>query len=106
MTIEVNSNDPRSCTALLVLATADRWVRARRTEDGRSFFVIPSTSHPDRVYWTDVRACTCPGFAHRERACKHMLAVRLWVARQKAGAERPHPGIEQLAALRALVGNE
>ena len=87
MTITVSTNDPRSVKALALLETADRWTKAHRKADGRSFFVIPGSQ--GRVYWTDQSSCTCPDAGHRGATCKHQLAVRLWNLRQHAGATRP-----------------
>lgn len=94
MTITVSTSDPRSVKALAVLATADRWHRGH-TKAGRSFYAIPS-SDGRHVYWTDTRECTCPDFARRGVACKHVLAVRLRVA-QLTAAE-PKPSRAELAA--------
>ena len=104
MTITVSTADPRSLKALAVLETADRWTKAHRKADGRSFFVIPGSS--GRVYWTDQTSCTCPDAAHRGATCKHQLAVRLWNARQQAPVEQPRRSPAELAALRQLVGND
>lgn len=99
MTIEVSTSDPRSLKALVLLETADRWTKGHRKDDGRPFFAIPGSA--GRVYWTDARACTCPDATRRGLACKHQLAVRLWIARHAdAGtgrAPRRHTP-EQVAA--------
>ena len=104
MTITVSTDDPRSVKALALLETADRWTKAHRKADGRSFFVIPSSS--GRVYWADQTSCTCPDAAHRGATCKHQLAVRLWNARQHDAAQPPRRTPEQLAQLRALIAND
>ena len=104
MTITVSTADPRSLKALAVLETADRWTKAHRKADGRSFFVIPGSG--DRVYWTDQTSCTCPDAAHRGAICKHQLAVRLWNARQQAPAQQPRRSPAELAELRQLVAND
>src|SRR5215210_9527638 len=86
MTIEISTTDPRSVRALAVLATADRWHRGHRKEDGRSFYVVPS-SNGSTVYMVDTHACTCPDHVNCGVDCAHILAVRLRVAQLQA--ERP-----------------
>jgi hypothetical protein len=80
MVIQVSTTDPRSLKALGILATAAKWTRGH-TKDGRSFFSIPSSS--GHIYWVDSRECTCPDFTNRQEACKHILAVRLWIAQEE-----------------------
>ena len=87
MTITIDTADPRTLRALEVLATSDRWTKAHRKDDGRPFFVIPGSN--GRVYWTDTHDCTCPDYQHRGPAvCKHIIAVRLWTAREKGRAQQ------------------
>ena len=88
MTITVSTTDPRSPKALAVLETADRWQRGHLKGSGRSFFAVPSSADPTRLYLADARECSCPDFRHRAQCCKHILAVRLWLARRKP-EERP-----------------
>ena len=104
MTIQISTDDPRSIKALALLETADRWTKAHRKADGRSFFVIPGSN--GRVYWADQTSCTCPDASHRGLTCKHQLAVRLWNARQQAPAEQPRRPPAEIAELRALVAND
>ena len=99
MTIAIDTADQRTVKALAVLEGADRWTKAHRKADGRSFFVIPGSN--GRVYWTDQVSCTCPDAAHRGATCKHQLAVRLWNARQ-----RDRDRQARLATLRLIVSNE
>ncbi len=100
MTITVSTTDPRSLKALELLAGADRWQKGH-TRDGRSFYAVPSQSGTV-LHMADTRACTCHDFELRQEACKHVLAVRLHVARLQAqqprrrAAQQPTP--EQLAA--------
>jgi predicted nucleic acid-binding Zn finger protein len=87
MVIQVSTSDPRSVKALAILEGADRWTRGHRKSDGRSCFVIPSATGAG-TYWADVRECTCPDFTLRGITCKHITAVRLWVAREQAERTR------------------
>ena len=86
MTITVSTDDPRSLKALEVLAIAHHWTRAHRKDDRRPFFVIPGSQ--GRVHWTDTHDCTCPDHQQRRAVCKHVIAVRLWTAREKGRAQQ------------------
>jgi len=83
MTITVSTTDPRSLKALAVLETADRWHKGH-TRSGRSFYAVPSSTDPNGFHMTDCRECTCQDFIRRGLDCKHILAVRLYVARLQA----------------------
>ena len=100
MTITVSTDDLRSLKALAILETADRWVRGHRKADGRSFYCVPSQTG-DARYMVDTRECTCPDFQRRQQPCKHVLAVRLHVARLKANGAAAWS-----AHLRLLVAND
>ncbi len=100
MTITVSTADPRSLKALALLEGADRWQKGH-TKAGRSFYAVPSQSSTV-LHMADTRACTCRDFERRQDACKHVLAVRLHVARLQAQQPRRRPARqhapEQLAA--------
>jgi len=87
MTITVSTTDPRSLKALAVLETADRWQKGR-TNDGRSFWAIPSETQRGLLHMTSTRECSCPDYQRRGIACKHMLAARLRVAQLQAEQPR------------------
>jgi predicted nucleic acid-binding Zn finger protein len=91
VTITVSTADPRSVKALKILETADRWQRGHLKESGRSFFAIPSSTDPSTLYMVDGRECSCPDFIRRQQCCKHVLAVRLWLAREQAPKPKPAP---------------
>ena len=98
MTITVSTADPRSLKALALLEGAGRWTTGHRKEDGRPFFVIPGSQ--GRVYWTDTHDCTCPDYQQRRAVCKHVIAVRLWTAREKGrAAGRPRLDPARVAEL-------
>ncbi len=86
MTITVSTADPRSLKALALLEGADRWQKGHN-RDGRSFYAVPSQSG-SVLHMADTRACTCRDYERRQQACKHVLAVRLHVARLKAQQPR------------------
>ena len=90
MVVTVSSSDPRSLKALDILQTAEQWTKGHRKSDGASFFVIPSSTG-SRLYWTNTRECTCPDAVQRGVACKHILAVRLWMARYKGQQTKGAP---------------
>ena len=83
MTITVSATDPRSVKALDVLATFDRWQKGRLKGSGRSFYAVPSSTDPNRLYMVDTRECSCPDFQRRQQPCKHVLAVRMAVLKGK-----------------------
>ena len=96
MTITVSTADPRSLKALALLEGADRWQKGH-TRDGRSFYAVPSQSG-DVLHMADTRACTCRDFERRQQPCKHVLAVRLHVARLKAQQPRRRPARQHTPA--------
>ena len=111
MVFTVSTADPRSLKALAILETADCWQQGH-TRGGRPFYAVPSQSAPNAYHMADCCACTCKDFERRQEACKHVLAVRLHVARLK-GRATPRParhGAEQVAAASAeyvaLFGGE
>jgi hypothetical protein len=85
MVVIVSTADPRSCKALALLEGADQWLKIRRKGDGVKFYVIPGSA--GHVYWTNCRECSCPDAQQRQVECKHITAVKLYVA--KVQAERP-----------------
>ena len=91
---------PPGCSARLggLGATA---VRKGHTKDGRGVCAVPSQSS-DVLHMADTRAWTCRDFERRQDACKHVLAIRLHVARLNAQQPRRQPARqhtpEQLAA--------
>ena len=96
MTITVSTTDPRSLKALAVLETADRWQKGR-TNDGRSFWAIPSETQRGLLHMTSTRECSCPDYQRRGIACKHMLAARLRVAQLQAEQPRRRARLAALA---------
>src|SRR3954447_2992134 len=89
MTIEVSSTDKRDGKALALFARCAEW-QTGHTKDGRSFFAIPGS---ERNLWhmTDQHDCSCPDPQPSRNVCKHMRAVRLWMAAFATGAVAPKP---------------
>jgi len=89
---------PPGCSARLggLGATA---VRKGHTKDGRGFCAVPSQSG-DVLHMADTRAWTCRDFERRQQACKHVLAIRLHVARLKAQQPRRRPARQHARAAR------
>ena len=83
MTIISSSNDPRSLKAVQIATAAGRWAKCR-TRDGHKLYAVPSQHDATVRYLADLHTCTCPDFQRRQQACKHVLAVRLHVARVRA----------------------
>src|SRR4051794_4589009 len=87
MTIEVSSTDRRDGKALALFARCAEW-QTGHTKDGRSFFAIPG-SEAGLLHMTDQRDCSCPDRQRSRNLCKHIRAVRLWLAPFKTGAVAP-----------------
>jgi hypothetical protein len=86
----LDTTDTRTLKAIQIAAARCRRRRGR-LHDGTKFYVVPSESNPERVYWTNLRDCTCPD-SQRGNVCKHRRAVALHVARVKAQqGRRPKP---------------
>src|SRR4051812_7355712 len=87
MTIEVSTTDRRDGKALALFARHQEW-QTGHTKDGRSFFAIPG-SQANLYHMTDQNDCSCPDRPQNRNVCKHMRAVRLWMAAFKTGAVTP-----------------
>lgn len=98
MGFTISADDPRTIRALEIAAEADRWFRWR-TDDGREAFGIPSQTYGEHRYVVTQSTCDCADFrrsallaaaeAQEQRACKHILAVRLYTELVKANQRRP-----------------
>jgi hypothetical protein len=87
--ITISADDPRSIRAIELAAEAGSWQRCH-TPDGQDAFGVPSQSEAGRYYVVTRSTCTCADFlrggtapapeddAGAHRACKHILAVRLY----------------------------
>ena len=89
MTIEVSSTDRRDGKALALFARCAEW-QTGHTKDGRPFFAVPG-SEPGLFHMADQNDCSCPDRQRSRNACKHMRAVRLWMAAYRTGAVAPKP---------------
>ena len=83
MTITIDTNDSRSRKALEIAAEAGQWAKCR-TRDGHKLYAVPSQHDANVRYLADLNTCTCPDFQRRGGPCKHIVAVRLHVARIRA----------------------
>jgi hypothetical protein len=88
MTITLSSDDPRSSKALQIAAEDGQWLKCRK-RDGTKKYGVPSQSQLHRYFLVDTRTCDCPDFQRRGAPCKHVLAVRTWVAQVRS---RPAQG--------------
>jgi hypothetical protein len=89
MTITVSTTDKRDGKALALFARHGEWQQGK-TRDGRSFFAVPG-SEPGLFHMADQNDCSCPDRQHARNVCKHMRAVRLWMAAYQTGAVAPKP---------------
>jgi hypothetical protein len=76
------TTDPRTDRARFIASTASQWLKCHTVAGKR--YGIRSSTNPDRVYLVDTRTCDCPDAQRRGLPCKHVLAVRLHVARLRA----------------------
>lgn len=80
MQIVIDTKDQRSLRAIEIAAGASQWLKIRR-RDGAKFFGVPSQTTPNVYYLVSMISCTCPDAKRSPGlACKHQLAVRLYVA--------------------------
>jgi hypothetical protein len=91
VTIEISTTDRRDGKALVLFARCSEW-QTGHTKDGRPFFAIPG-SEAGLLHMTDTRECSCPDRQRERNVCKHMRAVRLWMAAFATGAValKPRP---------------
>jgi len=89
VTIEVSSTDRRDGKALALFARCAEW-QTGHTKDGRAFFAIPG-SEPGLFHMADQRDCSCADRQRSRNICKHIRAVRFWLAAYATGAVAPKP---------------
>jgi hypothetical protein len=89
VTIELSTTDKRDGKALALFARSNEWLTGH-TKDGRPFFAIPG-SEAGLFHMTDQRDCSCQDRQRSRNVCKHMRAVRLWMAAFATGAVAPKP---------------
>ena len=75
-------SDLRTDRARFLAAGAGQWLKCY-TRAGKRYG-IESQRQPGTYHLANTRTCSCPDFAHRQQACKHVLAVQLHVARVRA----------------------
>ena len=89
MTIELSTTDKRDGKALALFARCAEW-QTGHTKDGRPFFAIPG-SEAGLLHMADQRDCSCQDRQRSRNVCKHMRAVRFWMAAFATGAVAPKP---------------
>jgi hypothetical protein len=88
MTFTISADDPRTIRAIEIAADADHWLRYSDGA-GNEAYRVPSQGDPGRFYLVTPSTCDCADFRRNElpavqdgatelRACKHILAVRLY----------------------------
>jgi len=105
MSVTISADDPRTIRGIEIAADADQWL-AYRDAAGHEPFRVPSQTAPGRWYLVTASSCDCPDFDRNglaaaapgepgdQRACKHMLAVRLHaelVGAQQHASRQPPP---------------
>ena len=97
VTFTISADDPRTIRAIEIAAEADQWLSGHNRQ-GEEVYGVPSQSEPGHYYIVTRHACDCPDFAQataapaqQERACKHMLAVRLHTELVRAQARPSRP---------------
>src|SRR3954452_21788574 len=89
VTIELSTTDKRDGKALALFARCAEW-QTGHTKDGRAFFAVPGTEL-GLLHMTDQRDCSCQDRQRSRNVCKHMRAVRFWMAAFATGAVAPKP---------------
>src|SRR5215212_3287487 len=89
VTIELSTTDKRDGKALALFARCAEW-QTGHTKDGRAFFAIPG-SDDGLLHMADQRDCSCQDRQRSRNVCKHMRAVRFWMAAFVTGAVAPKP---------------
>ena len=100
MTFTISADDPRTIRAIEIAANADTWLRYSQ-RDGIEAYRVPSQRDASHFYLVTPSSCDCADFRRNEqaaledespselRACKHILAVRLY--RELVRAQANHP---------------
>lgn len=96
MGVTISADDPRSIRAIEIAARASKWLTAMTT-DGQPAFRVPSQTRIGRSYLVTRVSCDCPAFQHaceelaedEDRACKHIMAVRLYTELLRAQERIP-----------------
>jgi len=95
MSITISADDLRTIKAIEIAAEASQWEPCH-TDDGEAAYRVPSQGHLGHSYVVSESSCDCLDFQHTDvlttqdsaagdrRACKHMLAVRLHNALERA----------------------
>ena len=89
MTITVSTTEKCDGKALALFAAWESW-QLGKTRDGRPFFAIPG-SEAGLFHMADQRDCSCADRQRSRNVCKHMRAVRFWMAAFATGAVAPKP---------------
>lgn len=93
-TQDKQDSDTRMKRGMAIFQSQDKTIR--ENEDGS--FAIPSQTSANTVYEVrlleSIWVCTCPDFEFREvEACKHIHAVKFWIATNTYLQEKPKPKV-------------
>jgi hypothetical protein len=106
VTITISADDPRTIRAIEIAAEADQWLKGHNRA-GEEVFGVPSQSDPGRYYIVTRSSCDCPDFRRigapaarpnqpdEQRACKHILAVRLHTELVRAQQRQPRSSAQR-----------
>jgi hypothetical protein len=85
MATQIDVRDHRIARAVAIFAGSTGWKSVDR--DGVRYFLVPSQTD-NRTYFVSEHTCGCEDqVKHPEIACKHRMAVQLYIAVQNASQE-------------------
>jgi hypothetical protein len=93
LNLKDNNSDMRMKRGLEILQTKTI------TENVEGSFSVPSPTHSSGIVYeirliNTIWVCTCPDFEYREiQCCKHIEAVKLWIATNTYLQEKPRPKV-------------
>src|SRR5713226_6764993 len=99
--LTIDTQDTRTAKALQIASTAGRWIKCRTKAGQPLAFGVPSQRDPSRCYLVTTRNCQCVDFKRRGQPCKHIAAVAIFVAlnrAEKVGPARRQPAVVATAA--------
>jgi hypothetical protein len=87
--VTLDTTNPRSLRGAALAAQAASWLRIRLA-DGRTGYGMPSTADPLHYWLVTATSCDCPDFRYGNgRACKHVVACRLFTVLSGVPVSQP-----------------
>lgn len=84
----LDTTNPRFAKAVALADKSGAWIKVRDDAGHCKAVGIPS-SQPDRYYLVTRDNCDCQDFLRHRRACKHMQALEIAIARKAVAAPEP-----------------